>query len=259
MVEIPLQNAGCIAPLFAGVQKAIPRAFLQGHMGRAWADDVRHPTCAKIQVGDFGFVAGNADAAGVPALAAHLPPGASEEVLLVPQNEAWAARIEQARPGAFARIERYAFENSGSFDKERLQTIAAALPEGYSLAPIDSELYARCLREPSFKDLCALFDNAADYAAQGLGFCALHNGEIAAGASSYTVYDDGIEIEVDTAETHRRKGLAAACAAALMLACLARGKRPYWDAANKASAALAGKLGYGTAEPYAAYAIAPAP
>lgn len=64
------------------------------------------------------------------------------------------------------------------------------------------------------------------------------------GASSYTVYRDGIEIEIDTREDERRKGLALACGARLILECLACGRYPSWDAHNKGSLALAEKLGY---------------
>ena len=50
-------------------------------------------------------------------------------------------------------------------------------------------------------------------------------------ASSYTVYRGGIEIEIDTHPDHRRRGLARACGAALMLECLKRGLYS-WDAQN---------------------------
>ena len=86
---------------------------------------------------------------------------------------------------------------------------------------------------------------------------AVRDGEVLSGASSYSVYDGGIEIEIDTREDCRRRGLAAACAARLILACLDRGWYPNWDAANPASAALAEKLGYRVARAYAAYAVEP--
>ena len=53
-----------------------------------------------------------------------------------------------------------------------------------------------------------------------------------------------MEIEVDTKEAHRRKGLALCCCANLILSCLEKGKYPSWDAANLQSVALAEKLGY---------------
>lgn len=78
---------------------------------------------------------------------------------------------------------------------------------------------------------------------------------LAAGASSYTSYDDGIEIEIDTHPDFRRRGLATACGARLILYCLAGGLYPGWDAANPESVALATKLGYHFDHEYDAYFI----
>lgn len=76
-----------------------------------------------------------------------------------------------------------------------------------------------------------------------------------AGASSYTFYREGIEIEIDTKESHRRKGLATACGASLILECLKRDKYPSWDAIDLRSVALAEKLGYHRAEDYTTYFV----
>lgn len=76
-----------------------------------------------------------------------------------------------------------------------------------------------------------------------------------AGASSYSRYDKGIEIEIDTREDHRRKGLAYVCGAKLILECLEEGLYPSWDAQNKWSVALAEKLGYHFSHEYVAYEI----
>ncbi len=72
----------------------------------------------------------------------------------------------------------------------------------------------------------------------GLGIVVLKDGELVAGASSYSRYDRGIEIEIGTQEDHRRKGLAYACGAKLILECLEEGLYPSWDAQNKWSVAL---------------------
>ena len=73
------------------------------------------------------------------------------------------------------------------------------------------------------------------------------------GASSYSGYPGGIEIEIDTRADFRRKGLARICGAKLILECLERGLYPSWDAHNPGSAALAKKLGYRFDRAYAAY------
>jgi predicted GNAT family acetyltransferase len=76
---------------------------------------------------------------------------------------------------------------------------------------------------------------------------------LVAGASSYSVYSGGIEIEIDTKPEYRRKGLATACGSKLILECLKRGLYPSWDAYDLRSAALAKKLGYQIDRPYVVF------
>ena len=59
-----------------------------------------------------------------------------------------------------------------------------------------------------------------------------------------TVYDGGIEVQIATKDEFQRKGLAMACAAALLLECMNRKVRPCWDAATLISKHMALKLGY---------------
>ncbi len=101
----------------------------------------------------------------------------------------------------------------------------------------------------------AQFLGEADFLARGLGVVALRAGEIVAGASSYVVYHGGIEVEIDTRADMRRRGLAAACGARLLLTCFARGLYPSWDAHSPASVALAEKLGYVFDRAYPVYEV----
>ncbi len=75
------------------------------------------------------------------------------------------------------------------------------------------------------------------------------------GATPYTRYKEGIEIEVDTVEEERRNGLATAVSAALILQCLDEGLYPSWDAQNMNSVHLAEKLGYEFDHEYTAYEV----
>lgn len=88
-----------------------------------------------------------------------------------------------------------------------------------------------------------------------LGAVILKDGHPVSGASSYSGYQGGIEIEIDTREDYRRKGLATVCGAKLILECLDRGWYPSWDAQNKWSVALAQKLGYHYDREYTAYEV----
>ena len=57
-------------------------------------------------------------------------------------------------------------------------------------------------------DFVSAFGSKEKYLELGRGMFVLKSGRIVAGASSYTRYREGIEIEVETIEEERKKGLA---------------------------------------------------
>lgn len=230
------------ASLFAGWSETMILSCLQGHMGTLSAN--HDNTAAAVTVGDFCFLAGVPDAALVRAAAAPI---------LVPRTEDWNGLIEGIYGRRVRPHTRYATEKSPEHLRPaRLQGLTS-VPEGFEVVPIDAHIYDRLTLQRWSKDLQGLFDSAEDFERRGLGFAAIHQGAIVAGASAYTVYDGGIEVEVDTAPEVRRQGLASACAARLVLACLEQGLYPSWDAHTRVSLALAEKLGYRSAGEYRTY------
>ncbi len=246
MVSMAGDSLEKLAPLFEGWEETLVWSVLQGCMGRAWADSRRHPQAALLWVGDFFFLGGDPACPGAEELAGYCPEVyTGAEMLLVPQNQDWQRLIETTCAGRVQTITRYAIKKEpGVFDKAALRANLDRLPQGFSLRPIDRELYERVLAQAWARDFCANFSSWEEYAAHGLGVVALHEEELAAGASSYTWYKGGIEIEIDTKEEFRRRGLALCCASALILRCLERNLYPSWDAATPISAALAERLGY---------------
>ena len=232
------QNA--VGPLFRGWDKPMIRAALQGCMGRVrMAEDGRS---AAVEIGDFAFFAGEPDRELAREVSAPI---------LVPRDRAWGELLEQIWGDCVAPWTRYVLKPPpGGFDRDRLAGYAAALPAGCRLVPVDGELYRQAMAGDWSRDLCALFAGEEDYLDRGLGMAAVWEGELAAGASSYAVCRGGIEIEIDTRPDCRRRGLASACGAGLILACLERGLYPGWDAHDLRSAALAQKLGYRLAGSY---------
>lgn len=257
MVFISEKEMPGIAPLFAGVKESMVWSCLQGEMGRAWADNAQNPGCARIITGDFCFFAGNSEAAGAEELIRQFPEGnPSSFCLLIPPDEGWSGKIAQIYGDRAEKTERYALKKEKNvFDHDRLSFYVRQLPNGYECKPITSALYKTVLREAWSADLCSQFTDEADYEKRGLGFALLHQGRVVCGASSYTVFRGGIEIEIDTHPDFRRKGLAKACSARLILECLDRGLYPSWDAANRASLSLAEALGYHFDKAYVAYVV----
>lgn len=81
------------------------------------------------------------------------------------------------------------------------------------------------------------------------------DGQLISIASSYNTYKNTIGVTIGTLEEYRRRGIAAACTASLILECLNRGIYPEWEAANMASVALSEKLGYHFDKEYDIYFI----
>ena len=242
-----------VASLFAGWEEAMVWSCLQGCMGSAWGREETPARSALLAVGDFCFLGGEPD----EALASFLIPFSGRPfVLMIPQSASWHGLIASAHAGRCEETTRYAvLKEPGVFDKAVLRRLAQAVPAGYEIRPIDKALHSAILGEAWCQDLCAQFPLWEHFAAHALGFVALTGGEIASGASTYAWYRGGIEIEVDTAPEHQRQGLAAACSARLILACLERGLYPSWDAANLTSVSLATRLGYRLAGEYTAFEI----
>jgi hypothetical protein len=72
-----------------------------------------------------------------------------------------------------------------------------------------------CLSDSVTRDFVSSFESKEKYLDIGRGVVVVRSGRIVAGASSYTRYNKGIEIEVDTVEEERRKGLATVASARL--------------------------------------------
>ena len=77
-----------------------------------------------------------------------------------------------------------------------------------------------------------------------LGVGVVLDGKLVAGASSYSVYCGGIEIQIETHSAYRRKGLCHGLWCGVDSGLLGPGRYPSWDAHDLRSVALAEKLGY---------------
>lgn len=243
MVKVMDMNK--ITPLFAGWNETIIWSCLQGYMGHAMPDDEENHSAAQIIVGDFCFFAGEPNKTLVQKAAAPI---------IIPQNEEWGKLIEDIWGNRVRRDLRYAIKKEPYvFDVEKLTRYATSLKPDYEIKLFDQEIYDQAVNENWSKDLCSQFTDYKDYYNRGLGVAIIHQGILVAGASSYTVYRDGIEIEIDTKQEYRQRGLATACGARLILECLKRGLYPSWDAHDLRSVVLAEKLGYHLDKPYTIY------
>ncbi len=234
--------------LFEGWSETLIWSCLQRVMGKIYVTDLEKPHSALAFVGCFAFYGGEPDRE----LAMHKPAGF---VIMTPQNEAWASLIEECWPSA-KKETRFSIRKDTRFNIPTLKKMAETIPEGYELRRIDAEIYAQCLSDPLTCDFVSCFKSKEQYLELGRGMVLLKNGRIVSGASSYTRYKEGIEIEVDTVSEERRKGLAKVVSAALILQCLEEDLYPSWDAQNMISVHLAEKLGYELDHEYMVYEVA---
>ena len=239
-----LREPGKTAALFAGWEETIIYSCLQGVMGKIYATDPDRPQSACAMLGDFGFYAGRPDP--------ELPFIRDRYFIAVPKTEDWHPLMEKALPGA-RKITRYATRKDTVYNPDQLKAYCKKLPAEYTLAEIDDRLYDACLDDRMASAFVSCYENKAAFLKKGMGYVILKDNEIVSGASSYSTYNGGIEIEVDTKDAESRKGLAAAACSALILKCLERGLYPSWDAHHIGSLRLAEKLGYVFSHPYPAY------
>ena len=177
---------------------------------------------------------------------------------LFPQNKEWERLIKECYPEAI-RHTRYAIKHDANFDKEKLQKMVDALLEGYELKLIDSKIYDLCAKveDDDLYEIVDWFSNKKEFLKLSLGYAIIKDGVVVGGASTAYRFPNAIDIEVDVLKEHRRKGLASAASAKLILDCLDRGWKPTWDSANMASVHLAEKLGYTFNYKYHCYWISP--
>jgi len=242
-----LADTAKVTSLFEGWSETLIWSCLQKVMGKIYVTDLEEPQSALAFVGCFAFYGGEPDRE----LVMHKT---ADFVIMTPRNEEWADCIEDCFPNA-KKISRYAIKKDTKFDKDLLHKLTGRLPEGYELKDIDANIYDMCLSDPATRDFVSSFESKEKYLDIGRGVVITRSGKIVAGASSYTRYNEGIEIEVDTVEGERRKGLATAASAALILRCIDEGLYPSWDAQNMNSVHLAEKLGYELDYEYTAYEV----
>lgn len=248
-----VQGSDKMEAIFGDWQETLIWSCLQGCMGHLYVTSPDVPVAAKAFLGDFCFLAGEPD----KTLVLHRPDWCTQDFLImVPQNENWGRLIEECYGEKAKRVTRYAIKKEGDiFDRNRLQEAVRSLPAEYELRMMDRKLFHHCRQIPWCRDWVSQYDTWELYQKYGLGAIILKDGEPVSGASSYSGYMGGIEIEIDTKAEFRRKGLAYVSGAKLILECLDRGWYPSWDAQNKWSVALAEKLGYHFEREYPAYEI----
>jgi GNAT superfamily N-acetyltransferase len=240
VVAIPRESRGVLTPLFAAHRRdrVIIDCVLEGRIGQAFADDLAAPTVARLDCGPFAALAGNPASPAARDLIRHAPID-----WVTPETDAWRAFLETEFAGRIRRI-RFVELSSASLDAGRLEALSRALPKGYEITRLNAELAEALIRDLGKQWLLSSYASMDDFLARGIGYVVLCEDRVVAGAASAVSSSRAIDIDIEVAPAHRRKGLGAAIGAALALECLRRDIEPLWLASNGVSVHLAQKLGY---------------
>jgi len=223
--------------------RAVIFPALSQNRGKIWVDSIDSPTVAKLQLNILNFIVGDSDGDSAKELLQTIEP---MQPLFVPDDwidlitEEWGDRLG---------TQKRTLMSPDSLDIKYLRELRDRLPEEYKIERVDFEI-AKKLDKGVHKHIAMFFDGSADFAENGISFCVKHENKVISIASTYTPYTNKFDVQVDTIDDHhhRRKGLATAVCAALMVYALEHDVVPHWDAANDASVQLALKLGY--TDPY---------
>ncbi len=233
-----------IKDIFKDSQDSLIWSCLDGTMGEFYTD--AEEKSASAVIGDFCFLGGEPSRELVENVM-------RDYVIMVPQNKPWSDMIVEVWGKKAHRFTRYATKKELTFDLKQLESIK--LPQGFEFLMMNKGLFEYCKNTKWCSDFVSQYDTYEQFEKFGLAVLVMENGVLVSGASSYSSYKGGIEIQVDTLTGYRRQGLAYFACAQLILRCLEKGIFPSWDAHNLTSLTLARKLGYEFAYSYTAYEI----
>lgn len=188
--------------LFAPVQDTMILSCLQNVMGDMYADDPENPKAAMAVLGVFCFFAGEVNAE----LIAYKPDTYTIPFIIMRADTPSLKAAIQAQYGERAKkVTRYAIKKeTDSFSQQYLQHIVETLSPEYELQLIDETIFNWSRQQPWCKEWTSLYKDYETYRTTGLGVAVLKNRLPIAGASSYSSYREGIEIQVDTKKEYRR-------------------------------------------------------
>jgi RimJ/RimL family protein N-acetyltransferase len=252
MTELMGPEREAVRGLFEGMGHHLAlRSVIDGtNPGRVLADAARSPRAALIVSTEGLYLAGDPERrAFVAALAEEIDRIAAsgqDTQWLDVHPEAWEARLpEVLRDRPVARVPRRHYVCT-----EVRHDWRARLPEGYEVRAIDGALLADpALHVPEHirRWIETNWGSHETFLRLGFGQCVLWGSEVVSWSVCDCVSGDECEIGIQTADAHRRRGLAAATAAAAVECALSKGYRAvgwHCDEDNVGSWKTAERVGF---------------
>lgn len=225
-------NFDKIKPLFNDIRFFMGNSVLDGVMGKAYVDNTITPQIAFLAVRSYCFMSGNLSKEKLK----NIIDKNFKNYILIPSDNL-KSEIENIYEDGIIKRQRFSIKKEVKFNKTKLKDMLNKIPDKFEIIKINKNLSDRIKKE----DFINITD---DYEKNGIGYCCMYNNEIIGVASSNIFYKDGIEVNIGVKENYRRRGIATALAANLILECLKENKKISWDADNMNSVRLAQKLGF---------------
>ncbi len=219
-----------IRDLFAGLGHHLAlQSVLDGtNPGRAFADDCARPTVALVISTEGSYLAGEAgNGASIAALAGTveaLRAAGYRSLWLDLDPPSWDAHLPELFAGRpIGRVARRHYVCTTPCEDH-----GRSVPAGYGVRPLDGALLADpAIRVPAHVHewIDTNWGSRESFLQLGFAWCALCGPEVVSWCVCDCVSGEACEVGIHTAEAHRRRGLAAATAAAAAEDALRRGHR----------------------------------
>lgn len=251
--QLPPSLCSRAAPLFA--EGWMDGAFIQGVFegkatGRIFVDDPNQPGAALLCRTFEYYVAGSAKATALRRFMADAPDTVYSDFYgYVATNVPLSRAIQGDHDGRLITVARRGYRWAG--DAAALDRWRGTGPDGAVARRLDRALAERMDRE--LGQMAGDFWGGYDqFIAHGFGFCTMFGEEITAVAYAAAVGGGEANIDVMTAEAHRRRGHAARACVAFIDHCRANGLVATWDtdSNNQPSARLADALSFWEDHPF---------
>ncbi|MFX1605059.1 MAG: GNAT family N-acetyltransferase [Promethearchaeota archaeon] len=232
--------------------RAIIFPALDQGRGNVWVNSLESPTVARLQLAIINAIAGDSNSSDAEELIQMIEP----LQLVFGPNEKWVRLIKKLW-GNRLGVQQRTLLSPKYLDIEKLRQLREQLPGGYKLEQMDLETIKRIDKRQAMH-IPTFFGSSENFYNTGIAYCIKYDDKVVCMASTLTPFTEEFEIQVDTPDPkHRRKGLATAASAALLIHAMEKGIVPQWDAANEPSIQLALKLGYTNPDHWEVYYLKP--
>ncbi len=256
MKTLDLERRNYYADLFKECEDSCILSALSGMNGEMYVDNLEKPEVVIINVADYSFVAGDPESEKAKDCILFLSGIHQDDFNIRCVNKDFNKVVEAVYNDKYSLYSRFATLRSFEYmDFDYLQKAVCEREKEYKLSLIDEKLFNKCKEISWARDLVIGFNSYSEWEKSGLGVVFLKDDEPICGASSYSSYPGGIEVEIITREDFRKKGFGFSIGAALLIECKKRNLLASWDAAHEQSLKLAERLGYKFLYKYDIYAI----